>query len=164
MGKNLISRIILCIFVFIIGTVFVFYLSTYVHLFLAGDLEGLRAYDAVYILDSFRMEPNHVKLFACLEVLVLLMSGYCLLIDNKPYQSEMMVVTPDISTPKPAGQKQYGSARWMTEAEKSKSFQVIKISKHDHLMMNLIEQALIEVDQIRVDKSGGDIVESNVDE
>jgi type IV secretion system protein VirD4 len=41
-----------------------------------------------------------------------------------------MKITPDISTPVPAGQKQFGSARWMTEGEKEKAFRCYEMDKN----------------------------------
>lgn len=159
MNKNLKARIILFLLVLIFGTILAFYLSTYMHLFLVGEFDGFKLYDVEYILNSFKLDSNHSKLFLCLEIFVLLISGYFLLLNDKPYQSDLIVVTPQISTPKPAGQKQFGSARWMTVNEKGKEFRIAKIKRYDSLISNLIEQASIEVNQTYHKQLGGDHIE-----
>ena len=40
----------------------------------------------------------------------------------RPYESDLDTITPEIQTPRAVGQYQHGSARWMTDSEKDKAF------------------------------------------
>lgn len=45
------------------------------------------------------------------------------------YKSDLMEITPDIKTPVPAGQGQYGTARWLTKKEIDRTFDHVVIEK-----------------------------------
>ena len=63
------------------------------------------------------MEFKHLKMWFYSEVLALIISVYVWLIGDKQYVSDLIEVTDKIRIPVPAGQGQYGSARFATEKE-----------------------------------------------
>lgn len=54
------------------------------------------------------------------------------------YKSELTKITDDIYIPKPAGENQYGSARFYSKKEINEVFNVITVNKHHELIKNLI--------------------------
>lgn len=54
-------------------------------------------------------------------------------------------------TPSPAGQKQFGSARWMTDREKKDAFTNCTLNKNDKLIDYLIEHGY---DDLELEKEG----------
>lgn len=63
-------------------------------------------------------------LFLCLNGFIVLFAIFFFVANNKPYQSELKQITPKISTPVSAGQKQFGSAEWLSE---KKRIQLLKV-------------------------------------
>ncbi len=54
------------------------------------------------------------------------------------YESELIEITPNIKIPAPAGQMQFGSARFATDIEKESLFEVCEL-KRDKRIKDLIE-------------------------
>lgn len=117
-----------------LGTITNVYLSTLLHLilqtkslrFLDSGLPNLQ--DCIVSIVSVKA---HLMLFLCLEGFIFLFAVFLIFSNNKPYQSRMMQITPEISTPVATGQKQYGSARWLTGTEKKKIFSVVSLDRKD---------------------------------
>jgi len=145
LNKNLKARSILSSLIFVVGTVLVIYFSTYMHLILSKTFEGIKLYKLEYILDSLKLSSSHLKLFLSFEALVLLISALFFFTNDKPYQSDLVQITPDISTPVPAGQKQFGSAKWMKEDEKNKLFSFVKLKENDPFIKYLIGSGLNDI-------------------
>lgn len=85
----------------------------------------------MYILGKLHIEaasPSGLKWLFCLFLLEML-GSWRLFFTGSDYKAEMLEITPDISTPAPAGQGQHGTARWMTEKEKDKYFDTVVINK-----------------------------------
>lgn len=61
-------------------------------------------------------------LFLCLQGFALVMAVMYFFTNLRPYQSDLVEITPDIKTPVPVGQYQHGSARWLKDKEKDKAF------------------------------------------
>lgn len=93
-------------------------------------------------LNSLFQNQQHMLLFLCLQGFVLLIAVYFYLANNKPYQSRLRVITPTISTPVPAGQKQFGSAEWLSEKEKDRVFQYFKLNKNDRYIKMLMKAGI----------------------
>ena len=55
------------------------------------------------------------------------------------YESELIEITPRIKIPVPAGQMQFGSARFISDEEMDNLFTVCKINLKDNLMKELME-------------------------
>lgn len=62
-----------------------------------------------------------------LGVLTLWVSG------SRTYQSDLMQITPEIATPVPAGQGQYGTARWLKKEEFDQVFEYAIINRKELL-------------------------------
>ena len=78
---------------------------------------------------------------------MILISIFFLLKNDRFYESSMIEVTPQIKIPAPAGQKQFGSARFMSEDEKD-IFGVIYI-KRDKIIKNLINHGYDDISHLK---------------
>ena len=74
------------------------------------------------IINSMMVNETHRLLFLCLNSVGMMMLLAVMFLDRKSYESKLVKITPQISTPISVGQKQYGSARWMSEKEKDQLF------------------------------------------
>ncbi|WP_281818405.1 VirD4-like conjugal transfer protein, CD1115 family [Vallitalea longa] len=81
-------------------------------------------------------DKKHLLLFLCLQGFVLIIAVFYYLANNKPYQSELIEITPDIKTPVPAGQNQFGSAKWLEN--KDSGFKSFALNPNDKDIKTLI--------------------------
>ncbi|GHU90888.1 hypothetical protein FACS1894202_11430 [Clostridia bacterium] len=72
---------------------------------------------------------NRGALFWCFEGIILLFAAFYVVINNRPYQSDTIEITPNIYIPVPAGQFQHGSARFLKPEEFPAAFVAADISK-----------------------------------
>ena len=79
------------------------------------------------------MELKYLKIWLYGEALALIISAYVWIIGDKQYVSDLIQVTDKISIPVPAGQGQYGSARFATEKEVEEFLDYVdfKLSDYD---------------------------------
>lgn len=77
-------------------------------------------------------------LFLALSALIV---GYMLLSRSYiKYKCDMQQVTPDIRTPKPEGQGQYGTARWLDRRRIPEVFTAVRIDEDDPLIQELCDK------------------------
>ncbi|KJR45211.1 TRAG protein [Desulfosporosinus sp. I2] len=129
-----------------IGTVACLYFSTLLHLVLSIkslEFSFPTLGDSIQSLVSVK---SHRMFFLCFEGFVLLFTVFLFFSNNKPYQSRMMQITPEISTPVSVGQKQHGSARWMTEKEKNANFQSYTLKLTDKVIQELLQRGLEDIE------------------
>lgn len=122
-------KLIISVLIFLVGLWLNIHFSTTLHFALSGKFDELRWINFDECIRSMLSDEAHKYLFICLQGLILLSALYYYVANHKPYQSNLMQITPEISTPVPAGQKQFGSARWMTDKEKEKSFRCYEMNK-----------------------------------
>lgn len=122
-------KLITSVLIFLVGLWANIHFSTTLHFALTDKFDTLRWIALSECFESLVYDETHKYLFMCLQGFVLISAIYYYVANHKPYQSNLMEITPDISTPVPAGQKQFGSARWMTEGEKEKAFRCYEMDK-----------------------------------
>ena len=61
-------------------------------------------------------------LYLCLQGFILILAVMYNFTNLRPYQSDLVEITPEIKTPVSVGQFQHGSARWLNDEEKDKAF------------------------------------------
>lgn len=94
-------------------------------------------------------KPMQFYLLLCGLALVVLV-GILLTSNYLDYQGGMQHITPDIVTPKPAGQGQCGTARWMRQDDIPRAFAVARMSEQDPMLQALLDkgrQSYLEVEQ-----------------
>lgn len=72
-------------------------------------------------------EDSYIKIGIGLLILEAL-AIWQLITVEQPYRADRIPITPDISTPAPAGQGQHGTARWLKEKEIKKYYQQCEIT------------------------------------
>ncbi|WP_406242038.1 hypothetical protein ACF3M2_14110 [Tissierella carlieri] len=151
MEKSTKGKILIASFEVIIGTVVNIYFSAYLHNLLSNTKVPLIPKFSQSIVSIVSIKQN-LLLFLCFEVFVLLIAAYIITTKDKAYQSDLMKITPNIFTPVAAGQKQFGSARWMKKEEKDKAFPICKLDKSDKSIEYLIKVGDSDMNQ----EEGGD--------
>jgi len=128
-------KLIISVLIFLVGVWLNIHFSTTLHFALTGKYEVLRWIPFSECVRSIKADEAHWHLFMCFQGFVLLSAIYYYVANHKPYQSNLMQITPDISTPVSAGQKQFGSARWMTDKEKEKEFRSYEMEKSGEIQI-----------------------------
>lgn len=145
------------LFVFILtivgGGLFNTYFSTNLHLLLSKQKTVLSIPSFKYCIESIASSKEHLVLFLCLNGFIFLFAIFIYAANNKPYQSELRQITPKISTPVPAGQKQFGSAEWLTEKENDTAFNSFNLNTDGNIIKSLIEHGF---DDVKKDLKGGE--------
>lgn len=131
-------KLFMSIVVFVLGTIATPIISTYMHNILSGnDFNNITSLNLC--ITSIKNNSNNCYLFLSLESIVILISICIFLIDTRSYRSDLIQITPNISTPIPAGQKQFDSAKWMNETEKEEVFSLVRINSNDSFINELIK-------------------------
>ncbi|TYQ17835.1 UNVERIFIED_CONTAM: type IV secretion system protein VirD4 [Acetivibrio alkalicellulosi] len=152
--KLLISSLIFLVVVFIN-----IYLSTMIHFLLTKQMTSIESKEFIECIKSIVSSKSHRMLFLCLNGFGILFALFYFVSNNKPYQSELRTITSKIKTPIPAGQKQFGSAEWLTEKEKDQVFQFYILKHNDKAINDLINEAykesreIIEDSKVKDDKN-----------
>ena len=139
------------IFIILAGTFGSLYIVSYLHLLLTGEMMDLEIIEFLQTIEIIRSDKKALTLFIAFELLTILIGTIHYLSNNKFYQSELIAITPNISIPVPAGQKQFGSARFMTDEEKKELFDVF-IIKQDKEIKELLDHGYDDVSILK----GGD--------
>lgn len=124
--KRIVPYVILCVFEIVFALYFIAYLDSVLL------RTKLNSYDFIYIIIYVASSKNAWKLFLINLVCLALAMIVLVLNNSKDYQSAQIIVTPDISTPVPAGQGQCGTAKWL----KKKDFDVV----FSHYQLDLLNE------------------------
>lgn len=150
---NVKRRIIMAGMATAMGTVANVYFCTLLHLLLKTKSLEFDFPTLSSCIQSLVSVKSHLMLFLCFEGFIILFAAFLFFSNNKPYQSRMMQITTEISTPVAVGQKQHGSARWMTEKEKNTIFQSYGLNPKDSTIKELIERGLEDIENDNEDNS-----------
>ena len=137
-GGNMKKKFIVCFLLVPIGMV----LSAYLSVFVQGSIEH-RSIDIKYFqprncIEMIVADEITQLLFLCfLSLFILCVFLLIFNSTNKAYETELVKITDKISTPKPAGQKQHGSAQWMKAKEIDKCFDTYLLKQKDLLNNDL---------------------------
>lgn len=142
------KKLLISLLIVVGGLLFNAYFSTTVHLLLTKKITTLAISNFKYCLTSMASSKEHLMLFLCLNGFVVSFAIFFFVANNKPYQSELKQITPKISTPVSAGQKQFGSAEWLTEKEKDSAFESFSLSTNDSSVRTLIKQGYDDLREI----------------
>ena len=78
------------------------------------------------------VENPETKPFLFVIFIMLALGSLCLIsMSNDNYKSKVRQITPQISTPVPAGQGQYGTAKWMQNKDFDKYFDTVIIDRKE---------------------------------
>ena len=140
---------------FLGGGVNIFFSST-VHRILSRQSNTLELIPIGGCVHSIATDHQHFILFLCLQGFILILGVMFFLTNLRPYQSDLVKVTPDIETPVAVGQHQHGSSRWMTEREMDRCFDSYLLDPHHRAVRFYINHAH---DQHKIEKEGSNNVD-----
>ncbi len=108
-----------------------FYLSTILDQLLSGSFSGSSFPPSLFTVEN----SKQVMLFLTLNAVAALLFVKSIFFHKKQNATPLKQLTPEITTPIPAGENQHGSARWMNQKEKEQYFigsagVVIGMEKH----------------------------------
>lgn len=133
------EKIMICSILFAVGGVVNIFFSTTLHLILSHQSSVLRLAPLGECLASIAGSRQHFILFLCLQGFIIILSLMFFLTNLRPYQSDLLKVTPDIETPVAVGQHQHGSSRWLTDGEKNKVFESYTLNLNHSALRSLLE-------------------------
>ena len=118
-----IRKIIIFLMVVVISIPISIFFSNIVHLSLSGIAVDISNIEISYLLENLLNNENQFKIFLYLEILFVLFFITVLFIQGENvYETGLMKITDNISTPMPYGKGQHGTARWLTKKEYKKIF------------------------------------------
>lgn len=144
------QKLIISALIFLVGLWMNIYFSTNLHFLLTKKMEVLSFIPIKDCIKSMATSKAHLLLFLCLQGFNLLFSVFYYIANHKPYQSDLIQVTPQISTPVAAGQKQFGSAKWLTDKEKDVAFESFILNGNDdgfNPLLNANKEELEKINQ-----------------
>lgn len=148
------KKLLISLLILVSGLLFNLYFSTIIHYLLTKEMTTLSVPNLKNCIQSMAVSRRHLLLFLCLDGFAALFSIFYFVANNKPYQSDLREITSKISTPVPAGQKQFGSAEWLTEKEKDSAFNSFMLNTKDSAVKALIEHGY---DDLKGFEKGGEI-------
>lgn len=132
------SRFLVSCLIFLTGLIVNIYFSEALNLILSRRVKMLRFVPITECILSIVSQKQHTLLFLCLQGFIILLAFLYYFTNSKPYQSELKEITPQIRTPVPAGQKQHGSAKWLSDKEKEKAFDTAVLDLEDKYIKKLM--------------------------
>ena len=115
-------KLIICSLIFILGAFGNLFFSTALHLLLSRQMTILKLLPLSECFNSLFQSRQHCMLYLCLQGFILILALMYYFTNLRPYQSDLVEITPEIKTPVSVGQFQHGSARWLNDEEKDKAF------------------------------------------
>ncbi|MCL2189176.1 MAG: TRAG family protein [Defluviitaleaceae bacterium] len=115
-------RLVMCTAIFLLGSFISIFFSTALHNVLSRQMTTLAFTGFMESIGSMAADHQHLTLFLCMVGFSFILSIAFFLTNTRPYQSYLHTITPDIQTPAAVGQYQHGSAKWLTDKEKDKTF------------------------------------------
>lgn len=134
--------------IFLVGLWMNIYFSANLHFLLSKQMKVLSLISLKESINSMATSEAHLSLFLCLQGFALLIAVFYYVANLKPYQSELVEITPQISTPVVAGQKQFGSAKWLAEKEKDVAFESFELDSNDSRFKPMLSENKRELERI----------------
>lgn len=131
------EKIIIGSILFVVGGVVNIFFSTAIHQILSRQSSVLRLMSLAECLSSIAGSRQHLILLLCLQGFIAILAVMFFFTNLRPYQSDLVMVTPAIETPVPVGQHQHGSSRWLTDKEKEKAFASYTLNPNHHALRYL---------------------------
>ncbi len=130
MKKNTGWKIFLGIFLFVIVSYCSLFLTVMLDQSLKNHIVGIiwQPQELAYYIIHY---PGTEALLLIVFVILTLVSICLISMSNDNYKSKVQQITPQISTPVPAGQGQHGTAKWMPENDFNKYFDTVIINRKE---------------------------------
>lgn len=131
-------KLIICSLIFILGAFGNLFFSTALHLLLSRQMTILKLLPLSECINSLFQSRQHWMLYLCLQGFILILALMYYFTNLRPYQSDLVEITPEIKTPVSVGQFQHGSARWLNDEEKDKAFDSFILDPNHSLVKQLL--------------------------
>jgi len=131
-------KLILCALIVLIGIIVSVFFSTALHNILSGEMKTLAFTGFFECIGSMAANRQHFMMFLCFAGFSFILAVVFFLTNMRPYQSHLKTVTPDIQTPAAVGQYQHGSAKWLNDKEKDKTFESFTLDPNDPQIRELL--------------------------
>ena len=155
------EKLILASIIFGIGTIAVLFFSATVHNLFADKTATLTLVPILECVVGLFTERQQLLLFLSFEGFLVLCIVVFFVQNDRAYQSDLIEITADISTPAPVGQHQHGSARWLKDTEKGKVFDTAVIDPHDKVIKELLKTGYDNLDFMNEQKPNVEIGQGN---
>ena len=132
-------KIAMCVFYLLVGSIVAVILTNLVNCAFMHIPINLTANPLVWIGGVFANAQSG-KLFGIFMMLVLLLCIMYFFCSQKPYEANLLTITPKIKIPAPCGQAQHGSASFMTEEQKRQKFKELVLSPITPSVKKLLEE------------------------
>lgn len=132
-------KIAMCVFYLLVGSIVAVILTNLVNCAFMHIPINLTANPIVWISGVFANAQSG-KLFGIFMMLVLLLCVMYFFCSQKPYEANLLTITPKIKIPAPCGQAQHGSASFMTEEQKRQKFKELVLSPITPSVKKLLEE------------------------
>ena len=142
------KKLLISLLIFVSVFIFNIYFSTIIHFLLTKKMVTIEIPNLKNCIQSIAVSKQHLLFFLCLDAFAALFSIFYFVANNKPYQSELRQITSKISTPVPAGQKQFGSAEWLTDKQMDTAFESFILNRNDSNVRALINQGFDDLKEI----------------
>lgn len=149
------QKLIVCTLIFFTGGFANVFFSDALHRLLSRQMTVLKLSPIGECLTSLFSSRQHFLLYLCLQGFMLILSVMFYTTNLRPYQSDLMEITPDIKTPVPVGQYQHGSSRWLRDSEKNKAFNSFVLGPDNPQIKKLIETGYDNLEFFKEKKTGG---------
>lgn len=139
------------LFILAAGSLLSLYLTLNINsLLLSHSFAGYQ-FAVTDVINAVFLEKRTVYMFLIISSIFLVLSLVYFFSNDRPYQSELVEITPDIFTPVPAGQNQHGSAKWLKKESFDREFETFILSRNDGLIKYLIDTGKADRKYIKKD-------------
>ena len=132
------TKIIMCVFIFIVGTAVNVVWSNLMNASIKKIPLGDGFFNLGRLLKNIQTDEQLGKLFFLFEGVVLLLCMCYFFLSQRPYQAKTHKVTDEISIPIPYGQGQHGTAWFMDKKEKRSAFSYLNIAAESSKIAKLL--------------------------
>ena len=143
-------KILLFLFLSVIGLVAGFFFSGYINLILSGgNINDITALHPAAIMSSLAENERHRLLTLCVELVIVAGIAALLLMSRKEtFESETSAIAGSIKTPVAIGQGQHGTARWLKKTERQKAFALYRLGSDEPIFTALLEAGARDIKEV----------------
>jgi type IV secretion system protein VirD4 len=144
-------KIMLFIFLSLIGLIIGFFFAGYINLLLSGgNIDDIAMLKPAALAMSIATDERHRLLTLCLcFVIVTGIAALMLTSRRETFESDTIAVADAIKTPVAIGQGQHGTARWLKPAERKETFSLYLLSSEDTIFAALLDAGAHDRKEVR---------------
>lgn len=141
------KKLILILCLLPLGIITSLYLTTIIHIGKAKKPITIQQFKLTNCINTIATDKTAQLLFLCFIALTIL----CIVMlifsrRGSEYETKLVKITDNISTPVPVGQKQYGSAKWLSRKEFDKCFNHYILDRDNLLISELMKRCFDDND------------------